>query len=239
MTERATGIGTNQLLAALSPADRARLNPHLLNYAMTQGKVLQEQGQRIDHVYFPKTGMISLLGVMSNGDAIETATVGHEGMIGAPSGRGPRPAPSRAVVQVSGAALRITAAKFQGAVEVSDALRDLVTRYKETLFAQAQQTAACNALHMVEPRLCRWLLHTLDRTDGDIVPLTQEFLSQMLGVRRTTVTEAASALQATGVIQYRRGTITVVDRARLDRMACECYAAIRRHTDSVVVRRKR
>jgi len=191
--------------------------------------VLHEPGERVLYVYFPQSGVVSMLAIMANGDAVETATVGAEGSIGAIAGVGPWRAVSRAVVHIPGRAWRIAAAQFHAAFYAADGIQRAVLQFKEALWAQINQTAACNALHGATKRLCRWLLHTHDRIDGDIVPLTQEFLSQMLGVTRTTVTEIARELQTAGLIRYSRGRIEILDRRRLEDMACECYKAIRRY----------
>jgi CRP-like cAMP-binding protein len=169
--------------------------------------------------------MISLLAVMSDGQGIETATVGSEGVVGAMSGFGIRRGFTRAVVQAPLVASRISCTQFQAAIQKSEA--NLIVNYNELLLAQIQQTAACNALHATESRLARWLLQTRDRIDSDVLPLTQEFLSQMLGVRRTTVTLVARQLEQAGVIKNRRGRIIVMDRKGLEDMACECYAIVR------------
>src|SRR5262249_42153685 len=163
-----------------------------------QGAVMQEQGERIDQVYFPHDGIVSLLAVMRQGDAIETATIGYEGAVGSFAGLGMRRAHTRAVVQVSGSASRIAASRFRKVAEESEAVCRIVVRYGEMMLIQVQQTAACNALHPVEARLSRWLLQASDRLESNSIKLTHEFLSQMLGVRRTTVTVVANMLQQAG-----------------------------------------
>jgi CRP-like cAMP-binding protein len=223
----------NRLLAALPPADLALLTPHLKDFPLEQGDVLQEQSDRIDQVYFPHEGMISMLAVMQQGEAIETATIGREGAVGSLAGLGPRRSHTRAVVQVAGTASRIPAGRFCKAADESQAIRDSIVRYGEMLLIQVQQTAACNALHDVEERLSRWLLQARDRVDGNIIRLTHEFLSQMLGVRRPTVTVVARMLQDAGLIRYHRGHIEIVDRSGLEARACECYAVIRQQIDKI------
>jgi CRP-like cAMP-binding protein len=227
-TARPDADRRNYLLAALLPADFALLKPNLKDVTVEHGSVLQEQDHPIEQVYFPHSGMISLLAVMQQGEAIETATVGREGAVGAIVGLGPRAAFTRAVMQVPGSAARIASTRFQAAANRSEAIRNLIIRYNEVLLAQAQQTAACNAVHDVEARLCRWLLQTRDRIDTDTIPLTQEFLAQMLGVRRTTVTLIARTLQTAGLVRYNRGRIEILDRAGLEESSCECYEIIRR-----------
>ena len=226
----------NLLLAALPAADLALLAPQLKDVVLEQGAVLQEQGEPIDQVYFPHDGIISLLAVMRQGDAIETATIGYEGAVGSFAGLGQRRSHTRAVVQVAGAATRIAAPHFRKAVQDSDAVCRIVVRYGEMLLIQVQQTAACNALHAVEARLSRWLLQARDRLDSNTIKLTHEFLSQMLGVRRTTVTVVANVLQQAGLIRYHRGQIEIVDRQGLEARACECYEAIRQQIDQVAER---
>jgi CRP-like cAMP-binding protein len=177
--------------------------------------------------------MISLLAVMQNGTAVETATVGREGAVGASAGLGSRIAPHRSVVQITGAAARIATAPFQAAIDKSSSLKILVVRYIDYLMMMVQQSAGCNALHTLETRLCRWLLQTRDRNDSDNLPLTQEFLAQMLGVRRTTLTLVARELQSAGLIKYSRGKIEILDRAGLEATACECYKTVQRHAEEV------
>jgi len=232
-SKNGVGNGRNRLLAALSPADFSLLAPNLKDISLTQGDVLQEAGEAIKHVYFPQSGMISLLAVMQNGSAVETATVGREGAAGAMSGLGSQIAPHRSVSQIEGIASRIAAARFEAAVNGSASIKDLIVRYSDGLMMMIHQSAGCNALHTLETRLCRWLLQTRDRNDSNRLSLTQEFLSQMLGVRRTTLTLIARDLQAAGLIRYRRGNIEIMDRNGLEAKACECYAVIRRRSEEV------
>jgi CRP-like cAMP-binding protein len=227
-------VARNVLLAGLPPEDLLLLESHLKDMALPQGQVLHEQGSRVEHVYFPHTGMISLLAVMRQGEAVETATVGREGVIGAMSGFGPRHASTTAIVQVPATAARISVSRFHAAAGKSERIREMVARYNEALLMQVQQTAACHALHDVEARLSRWLLQTQDRTESELIPLTQEFLSQMLGVRRTTVTLVARSLQQAGLIRYQRGQIMILDRNGLEETACECYHAVRRQFDMAI-----
>jgi CRP-like cAMP-binding protein len=225
-------LGTsNRLLDSLPIAEAALLKPQLKTVKMVQGTLLQEPGDQINYVYFPMSGMISLLAVMKHGNSVEVATVGREGAVGAMSGFGPRHAFTRAIVQVAGDAARISTPHFQDAMKKSTGLRETVVRYNEGLLAQVQQTAACNALHDLEQRLCRWLLQTIDRSPADMITLTHEFLSQMLAVRRTTVTLVARSLQDAGAIEYRRGKIRIVDRRKLEKRACECYKVVSQQID--------
>jgi CRP-like cAMP-binding protein len=220
-------------LAALEHSDLSLLAPNLKDIPLAQGDVLHEPGDVFNQVYFPHAGMVSLLAVMQNGMAVETATIGREGVVGASAGLGSRFAPHRSVVQVKGTAARIATAPFQAAVDKSSSLKRLVVRYGDSLMMMVQQSAGCNALHALEARLCRWLLQTRDRNDGDRLPLTQELLSQMLGVRRTTLTLVARELQSAGLIRYRRGNIEILDRRGLEATACECYKAVQRHVEHV------
>ena len=182
---------------------------------------------RIETVYFPQAGMISLLAVMESGTAIEVGTTGRQGVVGAMTGVGFNRANTRAVCQLSGNASKISASKFETAVRSSPSLRELIIRHKESLLVQAQCTAACNSLHKLEARLCRWILQSRDHLDSDEVNLTQEILAEMLGVRRTTVTLVAQSLQKAGLIHYKRGHIQIINRAGLEKISCECYRTIR------------
>ena len=225
----------NRLLAALTSEDHSLLAPHLNELSLELGSLLQEAGEPVEFVYFPHEGMISLLAVMADGQGIETATVGSEDVVGAMSGFRVRQGFTRAVVQAPLVASCISIVHFHAALQKSDALRNLIASYNEVLLAQVQQTAACNALHPMECRLARWLLQTRDRIDTDVLPLTQEFLSQMLGVRRSTVTLVARQLKQAGVIQTRRGRIVIVDRKGLEDVACECYAIVRDQMNALKV----
>ncbi len=197
--------------------------------------MLNEPGDEPDRVWFPHTGMVSLLAVMSDGKAVETATVGREGVVGAMAGLGQHIPLTRGVVQVRLVASRAAAAPFRRAVQASPLLREMIVRYNDLLLGQVQVTAACNALHPIQKRLARWILQTRDRIDSDIVPLTQELLSEMLGVRRSSVSEIAGRLQATGLIRYSRGAIEILNRRALEAASCECYAVIRDQSSQMSV----
>jgi len=233
-----TAIATNynHFLASLPSAEFAALKPHLSEAAMERGALLHEQGDTVRHVYFPQSGMISLVIVMNNGEGAEASTVGREGAVGMLSAVNGTRSSYRAVVQLPGVMARIPANQFHKAAREHSLIGEMVLRYTEMHVAQTQQIAACNVLHNIEPRLCRWLLQTRDRVDAEVLPLTQEFLSEMLGVRRTTVTWAAQALQEAGVIRYRRGRIEVLNPGELEKMACECYDTIRGHTDAALAK---
>jgi CRP-like cAMP-binding protein len=216
----------NKLLASLPRDHFDRLLPHLVTLQLAQGLVLLEAGDEVDQIYFPHYGMLSLLTVLRDGKAIETATVGREGVVGAMAGLGLYKSLVRVVVQMPVACTRIAATHFRSATATSDPIRNFCIRYNEVLLSQARVTAACNALHSIEARFCRWLLQSADRASGDTITLTQEFLAEMLGVRRTSVTEVASKVQSTGAITYSRGVIKISDRAALLRMSCECYETL-------------
>ena len=216
----------NKLLASLPRGDFERLLPHLTTVALQQGMVLMESGDEVDQIYFPISGMLSLLAVLRDGKAIETATVGREGVVGAMAGLGLYKSLVRVVVQMPLACSKIAATHFRTVAATSDPVRNLAIRYNEVLLSQARVTAACNALHSIEARFCRWLLQCADRAGSETVPLTQEFLAEMLGVRRTSVTEVASKVQNAGAIAYSRGVINILDRSALMRMSCECYETL-------------
>ncbi len=224
----------NQFLASLSRADYARLAPWLKPVVLEPGTLLHEAGDEIKQVYFPQTGMISLLLVMQNGKAIETAIVGREGAIGIMSGLGVYTTLSRAAVQLRSTGMQISADPFRKAVHESTALQSLIAKFRELLLFQTQTAAACNALHKVEARFCRWILQASDRSESGVLPLTQALLSQMLGVRRASVNEVANNLQAAKVIEYTRGTVKIVDRKRLKALSCECYGTLLANTAKIL-----
>jgi CRP-like cAMP-binding protein len=224
---------SNQFLATLPPHDFSILAPHLRTVALERSVILQDAGEEIERVYFLHNGMVSLVAVMPSGATVETAVIGRTGAIGATAGLGARWAFARAIVQLPGTAVWLSAHSFHQATTQSPAIHDLVVRCNDLLFSEIQQSVACNALHALEARLCRWLLQAHDCIDGNTIPLTQEFLGQMLGVRRTTVTFAARLLQSAGVIRYRRGVIQIINRQALEDMACECYAMLRHNIEKV------
>ena len=223
------GYRDNRLLAALPPESLASMAESLQSVSLPAGAVLAEPGATFDEIIFPTTGLISLLVVTKRGVAIETTMIGREGAIGLHRAFGERKSFARARTQVGGKFLTIRAASFAQIVKEHAAVRELIGRYTEVLLAETQQIAACNAIHDASSRLCRWLLQGADRAGSEKLPLTQEFMAQMLGVRRTTVTLLAQALQKKGLIKYSRGQITIVDRRGLEACACECYHIIQ-HT---------
>lgn len=226
-------VGRNRLLADLPPADFALLAPHLVEATLDRGTVLQEPGQPIRRVYFPHGGVVSLLGILPEGHAVDAATIGREGAIGLMAGLGSQLAVSRAIVQLPGRAVQISPARLAEVAADSKAVRDMIVRYGDVLLAQVQQSVVCNTVHHVQDRLCRWLLHAHDRIEGDTVALTQEFFSGLLGVQRTTVTAICRVLQSEGVLDVRRGRILIRDIGALERKACSCYRIVRRLTDQI------
>ena len=188
--------------------------------------IIYDAGHPIDYVYFPYTAVVSLLTVLKNGTAVEVGTVGNEGMVGVSLFLGVDTIPGKATVQIPGEAMRMKAPVFVEEIKQGGALPSLLHRYTYAMLVQISQTAACNRLHTLEERLCRWLLMTHDRVQDDEYPLTQEFLGQMLGVSRPRVYLAANLVQKAGLIRYTRGKITILDRPGLEASACECYKAV-------------
>jgi CRP-like cAMP-binding protein len=229
----AAGRLSNRLLASLSAPDLALLAP-FRETLLQRGTVLQDSGGAIEYVYFPLGGMISLVVRMQSGEMVEAATIGREAALGTGVALGSRRAVGTAIVQLPGLMARIPRAQFEAAASRSSAIRELAAACNDLLIGQIQQSVACNTLHDAEARLCRWLLQTSDIIGGDMIPLTQDFLAQMLGVRRTTVTIIARVLQDRGLIRYRRGQIQIVDRPALEKGACECYRAVRQIQESVI-----
>ena len=224
----------NRLLAALPADELARLSPHLSAVELERGRTICEPGDRIEHAYFPLTGVISLMTLMESGAAIESAMIGPEGAFGLAAAAAPRLSQGRALVQAPLRALRIGVVPLHDLWLESPFLRELADRHGEGLYAHAAQSVASNALHSVEERFCRWLLACHDRINGDTLALTQEFLADMLGVQRTTVTAVARSLQEKGAIRYRRGQVDIIDRAVLEACACECYGVVRRAYDRLI-----
>jgi CRP-like cAMP-binding protein len=223
-----TAHRTNRLLAVLEPEDFALLEPHLELVSLSRGQVLYEAGDIIRHAYFPHEAVISLVNVMEDGTASEVTVFGREAVIGLLTALVTREAFGRFVVQVPGAASRIA---FEYLNEIRNArpnLRHLIMRYAEAFLAQTFQAVSCNAVHSVEARCCRWILSIRDRTDQDTLPLTHEFLAEMLGVQRSTVSAVTRILQTHGLVRQSRGGITVTDRTGLEQRSCECHGKIRR-----------
>ena len=224
----------NQILAALAPAERARIYPHLQRVPLRLGEVLYEPGAAFRHVYFPADCIISLLHVLRDGATAEIAVVGNDGLIGVAFFMGGETTPSRAVVQSAGHAYRLVGKRLTEEFHRNGHMRFLLLRYTQALMTQMAQTAICNRHHSVDQQLCRWLLLSLDRLEANQLTMTQALIADMLGVRREGVNEAANKLQNLGVIRYRRGRITVLDRDKLEHLCCECYAVVKRETDRLI-----
>lgn len=224
----------NHLLAALPQEVRDRLFPFLDLIPMPLGKVIYESGHALRHVYFPTDSIISLLYVMESGASAEISVVGNEGLVGVAVFMGGESTPSRAIVQSAGSAFRLPGQRLKDEFNRHGDLLQLMLRYTQSLITQMAQTAVCNRHHTVDQQLCRWLLLSLDRLSGNHLTMTQELIANMLGVRREGVTEAAGKLQKLGVIEYRRGHITVLDRPALEQLSCECYAVVKAETDRLL-----
>jgi CRP-like cAMP-binding protein len=224
----------NHLLAALPASDYHRLEPHLELIPMKLGDVLYESGSKMRYVYFPTTSIVSLLYVMEDGASAEIAIVGNEGILGISLFMGGDTTPSRAVVQSAGHGARLKADLLKSEFGRFGPTMHLLLRYTQALITQMAQTAVCNRHHSVDQQLCRWLLLSLDRLASNELSMTQELIANMLGVRREGVTDAASKLQALGVIEYSRGHITVLDRGKLEKLSCECYAVVKKETDRLL-----
>ena len=224
----------NRLLAALPAEDYRRVLRHLELIAMPLGWAVYEAGSHQEHVYFPTTSIVSLLYVMRNGASAEIAVTGNDGLVGIALFMGGESTPSRAVVQSAGHGYRLNAGALKTEFILGGPLQHLALRYTQALITQMAQTAVCNRHHELEQQLCRWLLLSLDRLPSNTLDMTQELIANMLGVRREGVTEAAGKLQDAGIIKYVRGHITVLDRARLEARACECYAVVKREMDRLL-----
>ena len=224
----------NQLLASLPAEELARWLPHLEPREMPLGKVLYESGALMSHVYFPTTSIVSLLYVMEDGASAEIAVVGNEGIVGVSLFMGGGSTPSRAVVQSAGNGFRLRADLLKDAFGKAGPVMHLLLRYTQALITQMAQTAVCNRHHALDKQLCRWLLLSLDRLQGDELVMTQELIANMLGVRRGGVTEAALNLQEAGLIRYARGHILVLDRPGLEKRTCECYAVVKNEYDRLL-----
>ena len=223
----------NRLLAVLPDAEWQRWLPHLELVDMPLGKVLYESGITLSHVYFPTTAIVSLLSVMENGASAEIAVVGYEGLVGISLFMGGESTPSRAVVQSAGKGFRLKSRMIKNEFKRAPVLH-LLLRYTQALITQMAQTAVCNRHHSLDQQLCRWLLLSLDRLQGSELVMTQELISNMLGVRREGVTEAALKLQKAELISYSRGRISVLDRAGLEQRSCECYEVVKKEYDRLL-----
>jgi CRP-like cAMP-binding protein len=224
----------NRLLAVLPDAEWQRWLPQLEWVTLPLGLVLYESGRPLSHVYFPTTAIISMLYVMEDGASAEIAVVGREGVLGISLFMGGETTPSRAVVQSGGEGFRLRASVVKEEFSKSHAVMYLLLRYTQALITQMAQTAVCNRHHALDQQLCRWLLLSLDRLQGNDLVMTQELIANMLGVRREGVTEAALKLQELGLIRYARGHVTVLDRAALEQRTCECYEVVKREYDRLL-----
>ncbi|HEY3783806.1 MAG TPA: Crp/Fnr family transcriptional regulator [Steroidobacteraceae bacterium] len=224
----------NHILHALPQPERDRLFPYLKLVALPLGKVLYESGDTLRHIYFPTDSIISLLYVLKDGASAEIAVVGNDGAIGVALFMGGETTTNRAIVQSAGSAYRLTGARLKREFERHGEMLHILLRYTQALITQMTQTAVCNRHHSVDQQLCRWLLLSLDRLSSDELTMTQELISNMLGVRREGVTEAAGKLQKLGVISYHRGRIKVLDRPRLEELSCECYSVVKQETDRLL-----
>jgi CRP-like cAMP-binding protein len=224
----------NHLLAALPSSVREQWAPQLESVQLPLGEVLYESGGTLSHVYFPTTAIVSLLYVMEDGASAEIAVVGNEGIVGISLFMGGESTPSRAVVQSAGRGLRLKARVLKDEFNRAGPVLHLLLRYTQALITQMAQTAVCNRHHSLDQQLCRWLLLSLDRLQGDELVMTQELIANMLGVRREGVTEGALKLQNAGLIRYARGRITVLNRAGIEKRTCECYAVVKREYDRLL-----
>ncbi|WP_277811835.1 Crp/Fnr family transcriptional regulator [Chromohalobacter canadensis] len=233
MTE-SLSLEKNHLLAALPSEVKQRLSPCLEPVQLSLGQVLHEAGGALSHVYFPSDAIVSLLYVTENGASAEIAVVGNEGLVGIAVFMGGESTTSRAIVQSAGQALRLPVHQLKDEFNRHGEMLHLLLRYTQALITQMAQTAVCNRHHSIDQQLCRWLLLSLDRLPGNQLNMTQELIANMLGVRREGVTEAAGKLHRLGVIEYRRGHITVLDRPLLEQLSCECYAVVKKESDRLM-----
>ena len=234
MKARVPNPKQNHLLDALSAAELKRIRRHLEPVDMPLGDVVYESGRHLEHVYFPTDCIVSLLYVLENGASAEIAVVGNEGVVGVSLFMGGETTPSRAVVQSAGHGFRLKAQLLKNEFGRFGPMLHLLLRYTQALITQMAQTAVCNRHHSVDQQLCRWLLLSLDRLQTNELSMTQELIANMLGVRREGVTEAAGKLQDVGLISYRRGRITVLDRPGLEARSCECYQVVKTEFDRLL-----
>ncbi len=224
----------NYILRALSVADRMALGGDLKRVSLASGDVLFEPEYPVDWVYFPSTAVLSVVTVMADGRAVESDTVGRESAVGLLAALSHSPATSRTFTQIAGEAMRLSAVRLRARADASPRLRQTLVRHSLANLAQAHQSVACNALHGVTERLCRWLLMSQDRTASDVVRLTQQYLATMVGVQRTTITEALGELATAGLIETGRGRVKILDRARMEARACECYESCQSNLERLI-----
>jgi CRP-like cAMP-binding protein len=221
----------NHLLGSLSHNEFDRIHTHLKLVKMSVGDVLHDSGEIIKEVYYPADCIVSLLHVLSDGASAEIAVVGNDGIVGIPLVLGGETTTNRAVVRSAGSAYCLPGSLAKQEFGLEGQMKYSLLRYTQVLITQMAQTAACNRHHSIDQQLCRWLLVSLDRLDGNVLPVTQQLIADMLGVRREGVTDAAGKLQKLKIIEYSRGVLTVLDRKRLEALSCECYAVVRRETE--------
>ena len=224
----------NHLLDALPLEVQERFFPYLEKVTMPLGKVLYESGDIMRHVYFPTNSIVSLLYVMEDGASAEIAVVGNEGLVGVSLFMGGESTPSRAIVQSAGYAIRLQSQRLKDEFNRHGEMQILLLHYTQSLITQMAQTAVCNRHHSIDQQLCRWLLLSLDRLSGNHLEMTQELIANMLGVRREGVTDAAGKLQKLNIIEYHRGHITILNRAKLEEICCECYAVVKKESDRLL-----
>ena len=234
MATKVNHLGRNQLLSLLSHADRQRVLDRCEKLSLDARTIIYRADDPIAHIYFPLSGMVSLVITTEEGQTVEIGSVGNEGMVGTPLALGAEKSHVEALVQVSGDMLRISQKDFQRELKRSAVLTRMVQRFAQALMTQIAQSVACNQLHSVDQRTCRWFLMTHDRAGVDDIELTQQFVAQMLGVRRPSVTVAAGLLQKAGLIRYSRGKLAILDRKGLEAGACACYRIVRRESERLL-----
>jgi|SRR5665213_2471366 CRP-like cAMP-binding protein len=235
-TEKVRSVHSNQLLDILEPSARERIKSHLEPITLEFETVLCDAGRVLRHAYFPEGSVLSLLTVLENGSAIETANIGREGAYGLAAIYSPVSF-NRCIVQLEGPIVRCPIEPLRHEFNQSEVVRNIFVNYSETLLSQVQQTVACNALHTTQERMCRWLLMMHDRAEGEYLTYTHEFLSHILGANRKSITLAAQSMQDAGLISYRRGKMQVLDRPGLEKASCECYEIVRKRFDAFLVPR--
>jgi len=236
-TDKVRSVHRNQLLGALQSSSLERIVSHLEPVTLKLGDVVCEAGGVLRHAFFPEGSVLSLLTVLENGSAIETANIGREGAFGLAAIYSPVSF-NRCIVQLEGPLVRCPIEFLRDEFSRSEVLRDIVVNYSETLLSQIQQTVACNALHTTQERMCRWLLMMHDRAEGEYLTYTHEFLSHILGANRKSITLAAQSMQNAGLISYHRGKMQVLDRPGLEKASCECYEIVRKRFDAFLVPRE-
>jgi CRP-like cAMP-binding protein len=228
---------SNLLLSSLGQRELEALQPHLKTIRFEQAQILHEAGDRISGVYFPFDAVVSLVVILNTGESVEAAMVGRDGVVGASSALDGKLALNRAIIQIPGSGVLCDPDTFKRLAIQNPAMLSLIISHEQAVYAQAQQSAACNVIHDATARLCRWMLRARDLSGSDTLPFTQEFLAEMLGVQRTTVSPVAHTLQAAGMIQYRRGKIQILDVEGLKESACECYMTVKERYDELVLNR--